>query len=82
MNKYLIGINGMKCGMCEVHIEETIDKALKVKRVKANRNKNLLTVITEDNLSVDDFHRILDDTGYQITSFERTLPMKRLFGWR
>ena len=44
MNKYLIGINGMKCGMCEVHIEETIDKALKVKRVKANRNKNLLTV--------------------------------------
>lgn len=82
MNKYLIGIDGMKCGMCEVHIEETIDKALKVKRVKANRNKNLLTVITEDNLSVDDFHRILDDTGYRITSFERTLPVKRLFGWR
>ena len=24
MNKYILGIDGMRCGMCEMHVEETI----------------------------------------------------------
>ena len=82
MNKYILGIDGMRCGMCEMHIEEAISKALKVKKVKASHIKNQVVVITELNLVESDFRDILDPTGYRITSFERTVAVKKLFGWR
>ena len=82
MNKYILGIDGMKCGMCEIHVEEAIEKKIKAKRVKASRIKNNLIVITEDNLSEDDFLDMLEPTGYRITSFERAVAVKKLFGWR
>lgn len=82
MNKYILGIDGMGCGMCELHVEEAISKIYKVKRIKASHIKNNLIVITELNLSEDDFKKVLDPTGYRITSFERTVAVKKLFGWR
>ena len=39
MNKYILGIDGMRCGMCELHVEEAISKNINVKKVKANRYK-------------------------------------------
>ena len=82
MNKYILGIDGMGCGMCELHVEEAISNIYKVKRIKASHIKNNLIVITELNLSEDDFKKALHPTGYRITSFERTVAVKKLFGWR
>ncbi len=82
MNKYVLGIDGMRCGMCEMHVEETITKNLKVKKANASHLKNQLVVITELNLTIDDFKAILDPTGYRITSFDRMVAVKKLFGWR
>lgn len=82
MNKYILGIDGMGCGMCEMHVEEAIRKILNVKKVKASHIKNQVVVITELNLVEEDFKKILDPTGYRITSFERTVALKKLFGWR
>ena len=82
MNKYILGIDGMGCGMCEMHVEEAIRKNLNVKKVKASHIKNQLVVITELNLVEEDFKKILDPTGYRITSFERMVAVKKLFGWR
>ena len=33
-------------------------------------------------LMEEDFKAILDPTGYRILSFERTVAVKKLFGWR
>ena len=82
MNKYIIGIDGMRCGMCEVHVEEAITKKLKVKKASASHTKNRLIVITEENLTEEIFKAILDPLGYRITSFERTIAVKKLFGWK
>lgn len=82
MNKYILGIDGMGCGMCEIHVEEAIRKAIKVKNVKASHIKNNVVVFSEDNLGSDDFKRVLDPTGYRVTSFERAVAVKKLFGWR
>ncbi len=82
MNKYILGIDGMACGMCELHVEEAISKSLKAKKIKASHIKNNLIVITDLEMSEDDYHKILDPTGYRITSFEKTLAVKRLFGWK
>ena len=82
MNKYILGIDGMACGMCEVHVEGTITKKLKVKKAKASHFKNNLVVFTELNLGEEDFKKALEETGYRITSFTRTAAIKKLFGWR
>ena len=82
MNKYILGIDGMRCGMCEMHVEETISKNIKVKKAKASHIKNQLIVYSESNLMEENFHQVLDPTGYRITSFERTKAIKKLFGWR
>ena len=82
MNKYILGIDGMKCGMCEMHVEDAIRKAIKVKKINASHLKNSVVVITEKNLDSFDFENILKPTGYRVTSFERTVAIKKLFGWR
>ncbi len=82
MNKYIIGIDGMGCGMCEIHVQNIIRKNIVVKKVKASHNKNKVVVIAEANLSREDFEIIFDKTGYMITSFERTTARKTIFGWR
>ena len=82
MNKYVLGIDGMGCGMCEMHVEDTIRKNIKVKKVKASHIKNVAVVFTEDNLAEEDFKNILDPTGYRIISFERLPAIKKWYGWR
>ena len=82
MNKYILGINGMGCGMCEIHVEEAITKNLKVKKAKASHLKNNLIVICEDELTIEDFKKMFVPTGYKVTSFEKTTAEKKLFGWR
>ena len=82
MNKYILGIDGMRCGMCEMHVEEAITKKIKVKKVKASHIKNILLVFTEQNLSEDDFKNILAPTGYVITSYKREMAVKSFFGWK
>ena len=82
MNKYILGIDGMRCGMCEMHVEEAISKVIKVKKVNASHLKNLVVVITEQDLNEDDFKKALDSTGYRILSFKREVAKKTLFGWR
>ena len=82
MNKYVLGVNGMQCGMCELHVEEVISKNIKVKKAKASRFKKQVIVFTELNLDKEDFLRVLEPTGYQLTSFERMVAIKKWFGWR
>jgi len=82
MNKYILGIDGMRCGMCEAHVEEEVKKNIKAKKVKADRLKKELVIISELELSLDDFHQILDSTGYKITHFRKEEAVKGLFGWK
>ena len=82
MNKYILGIDGMGCSMCEIHVEDAVRKAMKVKKVNASHIKNNLVVISEEVFTLDDFKNALDPTGYRITSFERTVAVRRLWWWR
>ena len=63
MYKYLLGIDGMGCGMCEAHVEETIRKHIKIKKIKASHVKNNVVIITELDLKEEDFKKVLDPTG-------------------
>lgn len=82
MNKYVLKIDGMKCGMCEAHVEEAIRKAMKVKKVKASHIKNNLVVICEGKYKEEDFIKIFSNLGYRITSFEESVAIKKFLGWK
>ncbi|MBP3731692.1 MAG: heavy-metal-associated domain-containing protein [Bacilli bacterium] len=82
MNKYVLKVLGMRCGMCELHVEEAISKNINVKKVKANRYKKEIVVFTELNLDQEDFHKVLDPTGYQLMTCERMAAVKHWYGWR
>ena len=82
MNKYILGIDGMACGMCEMHVEDKLRKAIKLKKVNASHIKNNVIVITELELSEEDFKKILDPTGYRIPSYSKSIAVKKFFRWR
>ena len=82
MNKYIVKIDGMKCGMCEMHVEEAIRKYIKAKKIKASHFKNELMIISLDNIKEEDIKKILDPLGYIVLSFNHEMAKKSLFGWR
>ena len=48
--KYILIVKGMKCGMCEEHIQSAIRNNFVIKKVKANRFKNEVEIISKDPL--------------------------------
>ncbi len=82
MNKYVLGIDGMACGACEAHVKNKIIRKMKCKKVVASHIKNNVVIFSEENFTEDDFKKILDPTGYIVTSFECLPAQKKLFGWR
>ncbi len=82
MNKYVLGIDGMMCGMCEMHVETAIKDHFMVKKAKASHITNKVTVFTEAELIEADFKEVLDPTGYRITSFAKEPAKKTLLGWK
>lgn len=82
MNKYILGIEGMVCEMCEIHVKEAITNNIDVEKAKANRFKKELVVICKQDIDEDYFHQLLDKTGYQITSYERKEAVKSFFSWK
>ena len=80
MNKYILGIEGMSCSMCEAHVQDAIFNNIKVKKAKATRSSKELVVIAEQDISEEDFHKVLDPTGYRMVSYRREEAVKKLLG--
>ena len=53
MNKYIVEVNGMKCGMCEAHVNDAIRKAFKVKKVNSSKDKCQTEIIAENDISIE-----------------------------
>ena len=82
MNKYVIGIDGMKCGGCEAHVQDVIRRNLTVKKVKASHSNKEVVIIADHDISEEEFNEIIGKTGYRVTSFKKEEAIKKLFGWR
>ncbi len=68
MYKITIGIDGMMCGMCEAHINDTIRANFKVKKVNSSHTKNLTEILCPKPITEDALHAAIDPTGYTVTS--------------
>ena len=68
MWKTTLSIEGMRCGMCESHLNDAIRRALPVKKVKSSHRKGEAILLSEAALSEADIRRAIDPTGYIVTA--------------
>ena len=67
---YKLEISDMRCGMCELHIEDTIRKTVDIKKVVANRFKNLATIYSNELLDINTVKEEIEKTGYKVSNVE------------
>ncbi len=70
MIKTILGIEGMSCGMCESHINDTIRRAFTVKKVRSSHKKDQTEILSEQPIDEDELRKVIDATGYKVVSFE------------
>ncbi len=82
MYKITLGVDGMMCGMCESHINDTIRKNFEVKKVSSSRIKKQTVMITESDIDEQSLKDVINATGYTATSFQKEDYTKKhgLFG--
>lgn len=69
MYKITVGVEGMMCGMCENHVNETIRNDFKVKKVSSSHSDKTTQIITEEELTEDAIRKSIEKTGYTVTSY-------------
>lgn len=82
MFKYTLEVTGMKCPMCENHSNEAIRKAFSVKKVTSNHSKNEVVVITEEEITNEQFKKVYDECGYDLGAVRKEPAKKGLLGWK
>lgn len=60
----VIKVFGMKCGMCETHINDIVRKNFDIKSVKASHSKNEVTIKYLGDLDLEQVKRKIEETGY------------------
>lgn len=84
MIKIELSVDGMKCGMCEAHVNDVVRKVKNVKSVKSSHTKNLCTVIALDDINVEDIKNAITKEGYKVSNekiepYEKQGLFKKIF---
>ncbi len=83
MYKITLGIDGMKCGMCEAHVNDYIRKNFNVKKVKSSHIKKETVILSQENINEEDIKKVLSSTGYNIISYKtENYEKKSLFSFK
>ena len=59
MTKTTLTVDGMMCSMCESHINDTIRRDFKIKKVASSHSKGVTEIISDNPLDVDDILKTL-----------------------
>lgn len=83
MIKTTLKIDGMMCGMCESHINDTIRQRFKIKKVTSSHSKGIAEIISDEPLDEKALREAIGKTGYKVLEI-RTEPYEKkrisLFG--
>ncbi len=83
MEKILVKIDGMMCGMCEAHVNDAIRKSFPVKKVSSSRSKGETVIVTDTDIDEARLRQAIDETGYTVLSIQREpYEKKGLFGFK
>lgn len=68
MVKLTLEVDGMACGMCESHVNDTVRKNFKVKKVTSSHSKGITEIIAEEPIDKEALTHAIGETGYTVKS--------------
>lgn len=77
MWKYTVKVEGMMCGMCESHVNDTIRKNFPVKKVASSHSKAQTVIETENELDESLLTKAITDLGYNVGEIKKEPFQKR-----
>ena len=79
MQKITLKIEGMMCGNCEKHVNESVEKSFSVKKVTSSHDDGTTVIIAENDIPRDKLESVIDSAGYKLVSVESEPYKKGLF---
>lgn len=77
MVKITLEIEGMSCGMCESHINDTVRRQFDVKKVSSSHSKGRTEIIAQNPLDEGKLRKTIGETGYTVTSVKTEPYVKK-----
>lgn len=68
MVKMIVKIEGMSCGMCESHINDTMRRQFAVKKVSSSHRKGQAEIIAKEPIDEEALRKAISETGYTVQS--------------
>lgn len=66
MIRTTLQIDGMMCGHCEAHVNDTIRQAFPVKKVESSHTKKETVILSEETLDEEKLRAVIAQTGYTL----------------
>ena len=79
MIKTVLRIDGMMCGMCESHINDTIRRNFRIKKVTSSHSKGISEIISESALDETALKETIGKTGYKVLEVKTEPYEKKKF---
>ena len=70
MFKITVKVDGMACGMCESHVNDTIRRAFPIKKVTSSHRKGEAVILSETQIGEEALRAVIDPTGYQVKAVQ------------
>ena len=68
MQKITLKIDGMACGMCEAHVNESIRKSFAVRKVTSSHRRGETVILSEQAIDENALKNAINNTGYTVLS--------------
>ena len=74
-----IKIDGMSCGMCESHVNDTIRQKFNVKKVISSHKKGETVIVANEAIDSDKLKETISETGYEVLDIKEEPYEKKGF---
>lgn len=82
MYKTIAKVDGMRCGMCESHVNDIVRRNFDVKKVNASHAKGEVVIVSEQPVDEQKLRFVVGEQGYVVgTVTSEEYKQKGLFGW-
>ncbi len=82
MYKTIAKVDGMRCGMCESHVNDVVRRNFDVKKVNASHAKGEVVIVSEQPVDEQKLRFAVGEQGYAVgTVTSEEYKQKGWFGW-
>ncbi|MBQ8828167.1 MAG: heavy-metal-associated domain-containing protein [Clostridia bacterium] len=71
MVKFTLFIEGMRCKMCEAHMNEALTNDLGVKKVTSSHEKNETVMIADNDIEDQSIRDVVNKVGFELKDIKR-----------